>query len=292
MDPDTTAKVAAVLMVATGFEAVGNNNLLAKLQAITPDGRTAMRDSLLAGISLILKLNTALQELRVAETWNFVHIVITDGQDTASRASLQDTAKAMRIVGRVIPVSRCKTIIIGVDLEKDRKAAAGLLALKEFGGENCEKYEIELVNIAELFDRIQVNLGTLRETRVGVAQSPTGEQAIIITQRDQAVMQVSRTSFAIVFNIDISGSMRENGRYERVKESVEHFLQKCPPDDLVSGICFSNSVVLLGPMQADGQSAITYLQDPTRVYQEVTTSLKPYYYKDSGSATRCSCAVF
>ena len=286
-----TSEVAARLMFSTGFQFVGNNDLLAKLQAITPNGRTAMRDSLLAGISLILKLNNALQELSLAETWNFVHIVITDGQDTASRASLEETAKAMLIVGQAIPVSRCKTIIIGIDLGEDRNATAELLALKHFGGENCEMYQIESVNIAGLFERIQVNLGILRETQVGVAQSSTGEKAIIITQRDQAVMQIKRTSFAVVFNIDISGSMKENGRYERVKESVAQFLQKCPSDDLVSGICFSDSVVLLGPMQENGQSAITYLQDPATVYHEFTSSLKRYYYKDPVRRRRF-CAVF
>jgi Mg-chelatase subunit ChlD len=280
-----TSEIAAALMVATGFQLVGNNDLLAKLQAIVPNGRTAMRDSLLAGISLILKLNTALQELSLAETWNFVHIVITDGQDTASRASLQDTAKAMLMVGQAIPVSRCKTIIIGIDLGEDRQATAELVALRQFGGENCEIYEIGAVDIAGLFDRIQVSLGVMRETRVGVAQSPTGERAVVIARREQAVMQVSRTSFAIVFNIDISGSMRENGRYERVKRSVAQFLQKCPSDDLVSGICFSDTVTLLGPMQVNRAPAITYQPNSA-------ASSYSHQYQPQPSGDTCCCTVF
>ena len=69
--------------------------MMSRLNAIEPSGGTAMRDSLLAGTGLVLKLNQALMQLGEAEHWNFVHIIITDGQDTSSKASLEDTAAAM-----------------------------------------------------------------------------------------------------------------------------------------------------------------------------------------------------
>jgi len=281
---ENSANIAAELLVATGFQTVGHNNLLAKLCSIVPNGRTAMRDSLLAGISMILKLNQCLQQLGLAENWNFVHILITDGQDTASKASLQEAAGAMLAVGQRIPVSRCKTLIIGIDLGEDRKATAELLALRQFGGENCQIFEIGAVNIDELFNRIQVNLGVMRETSVGVAQSPTGQRAVVIAQREQAVVQVSRTSFAVVFNIDISGSMQENGRYERVKRSVAQFLAKSPEDDLVAGICFNESVMLLGQMQARGPPALANQQSSAGSSQQ-------QYYQNQSSG-QCCCSLF
>lgn len=274
--------LAAALLAATGFQTVGNNDLLGRLQCIRPEGRTAMRDSLLAGISVILRLNDELQKLGHAENWNFVHILITDGQDTASKASLEQAASAMLMVGQRIPVSRCKTIIIGLDLEEDRRATAELVALRQFGGENCQIFEIGAVKIDELFDRIQVNLGVMRETAIGVAQSPTGQRAVMVAQRDRAVMQVSRTSFAVVFNIDISGSMQENGRYERVKRSVAQFLAKSPDDDLVAGICFNDSVMLLGQMQARAQPALTF--------ENSSPARQQYYQNQSGG--QCCCSTF
>ena len=154
-----TLQLAAALLSQLGFETVGSNTVMPRLNAITPGGGTAMRDSLIAGVGLILKLNSALGELGEAERWNFVHILITDGQDSESKSTLEDAAKVMYLIGQTIPVSRCKTIIIGIDLENSPQAAMELVVLSELGGENCQIHEIWLVNISDLFSRIQVELG-------------------------------------------------------------------------------------------------------------------------------------
>ena len=228
----------AMILARLGFQSVGRNNILARLNAIEPDGGTALRDSMLGGIGMILKLNQILGQLGAGQCWNFVHIVITDGQDTSSKATLRDTAQALYVVGQTIPVSRCKTIIIGIDLGEDAEATAQLCALRQIGGENCELYEINSVNISSLFNRIQVSLGIRRQTGVGLIQSSSGQRAMIVAQRNQPVMQVSRTSFAVIFNVDISGSMYGN-RFERVKSSIAQFLANTPDDDLVACICFN-----------------------------------------------------
>ena len=241
-------QLAAALLSQLGFETVGSNTVMPRLNAITPGGGTAMRDSLIAGVGLILKLNSALGELGEAERWNFVHILITDGQDSESKSTLEDAAKVMYLIGQTIPVSRCKTIIIGIDLENSPQAAMELVVLSELGGENCQIHEIGSVNISDLFNRIQVELGMTRQTGVGLVQTASGQRAVVVAQHDQAVMRVSRTSFAVVFNIDISGSMK-GSRYQRVKESVAHFLANTPADDLVAGLCFNSSVMMLKSVQ-------------------------------------------
>lgn len=38
----------------------------------------------------MLQLNTLVHKLGMGGLWNFVHIVITDGQDTSSKASLKE----------------------------------------------------------------------------------------------------------------------------------------------------------------------------------------------------------
>jgi Mg-chelatase subunit ChlD len=246
----TTAsqQLAAVLLGSLGFQAVGNNDVMARLNAITPSGGTAMRDSLLTGVTLILKVNEALMQIGEAENWHFVHIIITDGQDTESKASLEDTAAMMYLIGQTIPISRCRTIIIGIDLGMDPQATIELITLQQLGGENCEIYEIGSVEISDLFQRIQVSLGIVQQRGVGVVQTASGQRAVVVAQRNQPVMQVSRTSFAVIFNVDISGSM-SGSRYQRVKQSVGQFLASTPPDDLVAGICFNSAVNLLGVTQ-------------------------------------------
>lgn len=81
-----------------------------------------MRDSLMMGIRLILSINQALDQ-DIANCMHFVHILITDGQDTSSQETLQQAAYAMSISAR-FPVSRCKTEIIGIDLRENPQATA------------------------------------------------------------------------------------------------------------------------------------------------------------------------
>lgn len=244
-----TAPLASALLSALGFQRVGSNTVLSRLDCIEPDGSTVMRDSLLAGTLLILKLGQALTQIGEADRWNFVHILITDGMDTDSKATLAETAAAMLDVGRFISVARCRTVIIGIDLASNPEAVASLLLLRTFGLQNCEIHNIESVAISDLFERIQVDLGIVRRTEIGVIQSEAGVETLVVAQQDQAVLHLSRTSFAVVFNIDVSGSMAQNGRYERVKRSIAQFLTATPADDLVAGICFSDSVMSLAQMK-------------------------------------------
>lgn len=259
-----TLHIAAAFLADLGFETVSSNTVMPRLNAITPSGGTAMRDSLLAGIGLILKLNSALGQIGEAERWNFVHILITDGEDTESKRSLEETARAMYVVGQTIPVSRCKTIIIGIDLDNSPKAAMELVVLRQLGGENCQIHEIGSVNISDLFKHIQVELGMVQQTGVGVVHTSSGQRALVMAQRNQPVMRLSRTSFAVIFNIDVSGSM-QGGRYRRVKESVAHFLANTPPDDLVAGLCFNSSVMMLRSVKVAPARPATVAPSPRTV---------------------------
>jgi hypothetical protein len=72
---------------------------------------------------------------------HFVHILITDGQDTSLQQTLQQAAYAMSVSVR-FPVSRCKTEIIEIDLEENPQATAELMLLDQLGLENCRVSEI------------------------------------------------------------------------------------------------------------------------------------------------------
>jgi len=49
------------------------------LRKIKPNGGTAMRDSLIRGNQLMLKLNQGLKEMGTDSHFNFVHVILTDG---------------------------------------------------------------------------------------------------------------------------------------------------------------------------------------------------------------------
>ena len=62
-----------------------------------------MRDSIVTGMGMILKLVELMKQLGINRDYNFVNVVITDGEDTNSKASLDMVAKLMLLVGKTIP---------------------------------------------------------------------------------------------------------------------------------------------------------------------------------------------
>ena len=241
------AYIAGALLVSLGFNTVENTTLLSSLSKIQPSGNTAMRDSLLMGISLILKLNTALAQLGMHENWHFLHILITDGEDTSSKATLAQTIDGAWQVGQNIPRDRCRTVVIGIDLQRKSAAERQLAAIGESG---CEVYaDVSSLNISSLFDHIRVSLGIERQYAVGVVAGGDGRAAMVVGAQDRAVMQVTRQPYAVVFNLDISGSM-QGARWKRVIESVKQFLSQMPGDDLVAGLCFNETVMFASEVPA------------------------------------------
>jgi len=76
---------------ALGFDIAPMSILPQLLNNITPDGGTSMRDSLLYGCNLMIKLNALLHQVGTANHWNFVHVILTDGADAGSKASFVHT---------------------------------------------------------------------------------------------------------------------------------------------------------------------------------------------------------
>mmetsp|Transcript_10567 Transcript_10567/g.20346 ORF Transcript_10567/g.20346 Transcript_10567/m.20346 type:complete len:288 (+) Transcript_10567:2045-2908(+) len=218
-----------------GFAPVSSTPIISQLSSIYPQGNTAMRDSIILGIGFILQLNQALAQSGRANDIDFVHIVITDGVDNSSKASLQETMRVMLSVGVAIPKERCKTVIIGIDLSTD--AEQQLVALTVLGFDTCEIYRINSINLSQIFDRIQVSLGIRRQTQIAGIRSE-GVTAVSVQQRVDRVLMVNRKTFAVLFNLDVSGSM-EGDRWSQVKNCVAGFLRNMSPTDIVAGICFN-----------------------------------------------------
>lgn len=50
-----------------------------------------MRDAVVQGTSLMLDLFKVINDQRLAENWNFVHVILTDGSDNSSKVNMQQT---------------------------------------------------------------------------------------------------------------------------------------------------------------------------------------------------------
>lgn len=103
-------------------------------------------------------------------------------------------------------------------------------------------------------------MGSVRRTATGVLAAltalvavglPGGPATAAPATRDEvyAALGVSQVAGHYVVMVDVSGSMREGGRYERVKASLRSFLAALAPDDRVDLIAFADSakVVHDGP---------------------------------------------
>lgn len=88
MEKQLQALVAGQLFASCGFQPAESTNIPALMKMLSPNGGTAMRDSLIQGCQLMLKLNNALKQMDMAEHYNFVHVILTDGADCNSKNSL------------------------------------------------------------------------------------------------------------------------------------------------------------------------------------------------------------
>ena len=234
-------QILAGLLASLGFEPVQRSTIIPRLNQLSPYGETALNDAVKAGISLILKLNSALDDLGASNAWNFVHIVITDGIDTVSQSSLEELAMLFALINRGIPTERCMTVFIGVDL--NQQALIQLAMLKALGGDNCQLHNVANVNLSEIFRRISATLGMQRQINIGMA-SMGGITALRMQQTNRPVLNIVRKNFAVLLNLDISGSM--NGqRFNQLKNSVSMFLNQLEGNDLASCLVFNERVQIL-----------------------------------------------
>lgn len=118
-----------------------------------------MRDALLYGNNLMMQLHAILERDATANNWFFMHILITDGHDTDSRASVQQTYQALSVLRADMNVRDLKIVILGVDIEYDY--AQSLRNLVSAAGIHGEYHDITHTDIREMFHRIRTDAGML-----------------------------------------------------------------------------------------------------------------------------------
>lgn len=73
--------MAGLVLKELGFNVAPQSNIPQLLKLITPCGGTAMRDSVMSGCSIMMKLYQFLAKMGAADNWNFVQVILTDGLD-------------------------------------------------------------------------------------------------------------------------------------------------------------------------------------------------------------------
>ena len=150
------------------FEPVTKTNamqLITKLANTKCNGRTALYDALAAAIKSTLAA-TLLVKMLMGDKEKYVLVVLTDGENNSGSITFDEAKKLMTNVGEKGDI--VSTVFIGVNLND--RARSSLKALADAGGSQTDFYDINDMQIEEIFDRIAITLQTAKRVTVaGVA---------------------------------------------------------------------------------------------------------------------------
>lgn len=283
------AGLAVTVLDKLGFNHPRSTPIVKALTQTSPSSSTAFYDSVITGIQLILELNAFLGKLDLNETWNFVHIVLTDGEDTSSKTSLESAMKLMLAVGLTLKTSTIKTYFIGIDVEQNFKATRDIAALTLAGGENAQFFQASTVKVEDIFEKIRIGLGIYQQTNMGIIANENA--ALIGVQKKYTpVLTLKKQKYVVLFNLDASGSM-SGTRWKRVCESVRKFTDYLGDGDLVGGIIFNDKVKIISAPQT--QPTYKPSNSHYQRYQQ-NSNVQPYARNQRNQNDACcvSCSIF
>ena len=227
-----------------GFESASDSRLPDLLDSISPSGSTAMRDAILESSLRLLKIGGIINKIGTGKLYNFVNIILTDGDDNASKASIESTCQAMMAIGASLPCKTLKTFFIGVDLQSSSKAAAEIAAMVVLGGKNAQYMNVKETKIEDVFEKIKISIGIKEQTQAIATKNINGDFILALSKKKNPYILAEKQKFVVLFTLDVSGSM-EGERWEQVCSSVRRFVEYLDKDDLVCGVVFNNKVKVL-----------------------------------------------
>jgi hypothetical protein len=209
------------------------NKILNKLRYTNPSGGTALRDAICAGLLRQIGLKTVLMKSRpeLFQNYKFINIVLTDGEDTKSETTPLETKKIFYLLNEELP-GACETFLIGVNLASSAQDDFRDYLLVGQGSVHFEN--VSDMDVGGVFERIQATIGI--ETRA--AMVATEDIAVIGVQRE-LVLKVREQKYAILFILDMSGSMSGH-RWKCVVQAMTSFFSKMEETDLFCCMLFND----------------------------------------------------
>lgn len=277
----------------SGFEIATQSNIVNNLKSISPSGSTSLRDAILEGCTLLLSINSVLATQNLSDNFNFLHIVITDGDDCSSKASLEETCAVMYLINQTIPVHMLKTWFLGIGLSSNSNAAKEMMALCLTGGENTEYVPVQNLDISKVFERIRLDLGIVNHrTVLNVQGQGQGNQATVIMDENALVLSLQQKSLVVLFTLDMSGSM-SGAPWKTVCSCVENFVSFLGPTDFVGGLVFNDKVQMVNKLGGNNYYISNLQQNSNNYQQQQLSNNYPqqkvtYIYKQPQSSSNNS----
>ena len=213
-----------------------------KLERIRCGNQTALRDAIALGINRMVNLKKHLTRLNKFNH-NFIHIVLTDGEDNASKMEKHEFLALQHVLDRENFHKICKTIFIGVELSNAAEKELKLYSI--LGGEHAQFKKCSTMNIESVFDHISINL--IQKTRIAAVQTQQGS-IMIGSRQTGAVLGLNR--FLVLFTLDISASMAAS-RWNVVKRAVRSLLNNLKSSDIFGIVLFNDKTKIITGVEND-----------------------------------------
>ena len=169
------------------FEPVTKTNamqLIQKLANTKCNGRTALYDALAAAVKSTLAA-TLMVKMLTGDKEKYVLVVLTDGENNSGKITFDEAKKLMTNIGEKGDL--ISTVFIGVNLND--RARSSLKTLADAGGDQTDFYDINDMQIEEIFDRIAITLQTAKRVTVaGIAGIRPGSRPAIEPTYDGETM--------------------------------------------------------------------------------------------------------
>lgn len=181
--------------VSTGQMHQSASTVKDEVETITPNGKTALYDSLVASM-------VGWQRARIEADRTHVPallVTVTDGKENASNASLGDVREAIRETG-FHPENQCYFVIVGVG---DDVSEQELREICE-GGHGVYEHVDDVDEVMKLVIAATL-VGIVRQERYQKIEQKAESVDIKELRRDLAAIGLSKLDYML--NIDASGSM-------------------------------------------------------------------------------------
>ena len=187
----------------------------------------------------MMELKEKLEQIDVLDEYQFINIILTDGEDTSSDQSLGQFLAIQHLLDRADFHKVCKMVFVGVGLNK--QAEKELKLYSALGGKHTQlKTCVDTMDIGTIFDHISLNL--IKNTRIAAIQGANGATAVAVSQNHE--LELGLNHFIVLLTLDISGSMA-GGRWRAVKQAVTKLLDNLKKTDMFAIILFNNEATMI-----------------------------------------------